>query len=107
LRRLPCELTCVKLKSYNIPMNISDAKLKAQLDDASTKVKVGGLYHHYKKPDLSYKVLNVAYMEADMSLCVIYEAQYGEKLIFVRPLAVWLEKVEWQGKSIDRFTSIT
>lgn len=39
-----------------------------------------------------------------LSICVIYEAQYGEKLAFVRPLKSWLQKVEWQGQIIDRLT---
>jgi hypothetical protein len=88
-------------------MNISDNELKTLLDTAGTKVSVGKFYHHYKKSDLSYKVLSLAFIEQNMSICVIYEAQYGEKLIFVRPLSGWLDKVEWQDKFIDRFILIT
>lgn len=81
-------------------------KLVNEIKLASKKVKVGGLYYHYKKPNDFYKVINIAITEWDDNLCVIYEAQYGEKLIFVRPLDSWLEKVEWDNKTIDRFTHI-
>lgn len=45
-------------------------------------------------------------MEADDSICVIYEAQYRDNIVFVRPLKSWLEKVEWNNKKVDRFTEI-
>jgi len=80
--------------------------LVRELKDAASKVQVGGLYSHYKNPELQYKVLRLAVMEADDTICVIYEAQYDKELVFVRPLNSWLEKVEWQNQVIDRFTLV-
>lgn len=80
--------------------------LVKELADASGKVAVGGQYYHYKNPDKTYKVIDLAVMEADETVCVIYQAQYDGKLVFVRPLSSWLEKVEWQGKTVNRFTKI-
>lgn len=77
-----------------------------ELNEASSKVLVGGQYFHYKNPDNTYKVLQLAIMESDENVCVIYQAQYGEELIFVRPLSSWLEKVQWQEKTVKRFTLI-
>jgi hypothetical protein len=74
------------------------------LTEAATKVNVGGFYTHYKSPDKTYKVIKLAVTEWDDQICVIYEAQYGDKLTFVRPLNSWLDKVEWQAKLVDRFT---
>ncbi len=76
------------------------------LKKAANKVNVGGFYYHYKKPNDTYKVLNLAVTEWDDKVCVIYEAQYGEKLIFVRPLESWLDEVEWKNKTVQRFTLV-
>jgi len=87
-------------------MHPSHETLLGQLDDAATKVAVGGLYYHYKNPQLHYKVVGLGVTEADNSICVVYEAQYDKHLVFVRPLASWLDKVEWQNKVSDRFTPV-
>lgn len=84
----------------------SHDSLITQLKEAASKVQVGGLYYHYKNPEKTYKVLKLAITEADDSICVIYEAQYDKELIFVRPLASWLDKVEAENKVTDRFTFV-
>lgn len=91
---------------YYLDMHKSQESLVTEINETSKKVKVGGLYYHYKHPDQYYKVVNLAVTEWDDKICVSYQAQYGEKLIFVRPLDSWLEKVEWQDKTIDRFTLV-
>lgn len=87
-------------------MHKSQETLLSELKAAAVKVKVGGSYYHYKNPELSYKVLQLAITEADDSICVIYETQYGNRLVFVRPLDSWLDKVEWQDKTTNRFTRV-
>lgn len=87
-------------------MHKSHKLLIDELSEARKKVAVGKLYFHYKNPELSYRVIKLAIMEADDSLCVIYEAQYGDNLVFVRPLTSWLEKVKWNDKEVNRFTKI-
>lgn len=87
-------------------MHISREELHKKLEDAAKKVTVGGLYAHYKNPELRYKVLRIAITEADDELCVIYEAQYGTRLVFARPLTSWLDQVEWSGKTTGRFTLV-
>jgi len=87
-------------------MHESQTVLKAKLSAASKKVAIGGLYYHYKHPQESYKVLNVAITEWDDEPCVIYEAQYGSKIVFVRPLNSWLAETMWQGNVVSRFTPI-
>lgn len=84
-------------------MHTPQQALKTQLDAAATKVVVGGTYSHYKHPEQTYRVLHIAIAEADDTLCVIYQAQYGEHIIFVRPLSNWLDTVEWQGTLTPRF----
>lgn len=91
---------------YNRAMHKSHETLLNELNVAASKVKVGGMYCHYKNPQLTYKVLRLAFMESDDNICVIYEAQYDSQLVFVRPLDSWLDKVEWKSKVIDRFTLV-
>ena len=87
-------------------MHKSQKVLLEDLKTAAKQVVVGGEYYHYKNPENRYKVLQLAITEADETVCVIYQALYGEMLTFVRPLKSWLDKVEWQGKTVNRFTKI-
>jgi hypothetical protein len=66
----------------------------------TTALKLG-LYQHYKGP--KYKVLHLAtHSETDEQL-VIYQALYGEFGIWARPLGMFSETVEKEGKIISRF----
>ena len=80
--------------------------MRHELEAASRKVAVGAHYHHYKGKDRIYSVTALGFMEETMELCVIYVAEYGEKVTFIRPLTVWLEQVEWEGKTVPRFTKL-
>jgi hypothetical protein len=51
-------------------------------------------------------ITGLGFIEANDELCVIYQAQYGEHLTFLRPLTVWLEDVEWEGRTVPRFTQL-
>ena len=81
--------------------------LAQELEAAARLVSVGQNYTHYKSPDKTYTVLNIAITEADDRLCVVYRADYETNLVFVRPLSSWLEKIQHKGKSVDRFKLLT
>lgn len=87
-------------------MITSEAELLKQLNDAKEVVAVGATYRHYKSPDMTYEVKDIVFQEADMQPCVIYQAQYGAKLTFSRPVSVWLEMIEFEGESVPRFSKI-
>lgn len=38
-----------------------------------------------------------------LEIMVIYKALYGEKATWVRPLSMWSETVEAEGKTVKRF----
>jgi hypothetical protein len=80
--------------------------LAKQIEHAKTKVTVGAKYWHYKGKDKVYEIIGLGFLEATDELCVIYQAQCGERLTFLRPLTIWLENVEWEGKTIPRFNKI-
>ena len=60
-----------------------------------------GIYRHYKGNE--YEVLMVARHSETEEEMVVYRALYGEYGIWVRPLAMYVEKVEVNGEEVDRF----
>ena len=63
-----------------------------------------GRYRHFKGKE--YEVLGVArHSETDEEL-VVYRALYGDFGLWVRPVSMWNEPVERDGKTFRRFTYI-
>ena len=81
-------------------------ELAREIEAAKAEVTVGAKYWHYKGRDKVYLVTDLAFLEANDELCVVYQSQYGENITFLRPLTVWLETVEWGGKTVPRFTKL-
>ncbi|GAA0361875.1 DUF1653 domain-containing protein [Bowmanella denitrificans] len=61
-----------------------------------------GRYRHYKGKD--YEVIGVARHSEDESELVVYRPLYGEKGLWVRPLAMFIETVHVGGQNVSRFT---
>lgn len=60
-----------------------------------------GTYRHYKGP--LYDVLGVARHSETEQWLVLYRPQYGERGLWVRPLEMFTETVEYQGRCLPRF----
>lgn len=63
-----------------------------------------GVYKHFKGNN--YELLHIATHSETMEKMVVYRALYGEKGIWVRPIAMWNEQVELDGEKVARFTYI-
>ena len=63
-----------------------------------------GLYRHFKGNE--YRVLYIASHSETLEPLVIYQALYGEGKIWARPLSMWNETVERDGKVFNRFEYI-
>jgi hypothetical protein len=63
-----------------------------------------GLYRHYKGGE--YRVMGVARHSETEELLVVYQPQYGERDWWVRPLSMFTEQVEIEGRLIPRFQHI-
>jgi hypothetical protein len=63
-----------------------------------------GKYQHYKGG--LYEVLAVAKHTETLEDLVVYQALYGERGIWVRPLNMFLEEVEVKGQIVPRFSYI-
>jgi len=66
----------------------------------SEKIKKG-YYRHYKGN--FYQVLDIARHSETKEDLVVYRALYGDFGLWVRPLSMFCETVEIEGKAIQRF----
>ncbi|HSP53092.1 MAG TPA: DUF1653 domain-containing protein [Cryobacterium sp.] len=63
-----------------------------------------GRYRHYKGDH--YEVLGVARHSETEEQLVVYTALYGERGLWVRPLAMFVETVTIDGVDVPRFAPI-
>lgn len=98
--------TFARMRMAKIEMHEEESQpqLSAKLTQAAKQVSVGARYMHYKQ--LSYKVLALALREEDNEPCVIYQAEYGDRVTWIRPVTSWIEEVDIDGKKVKRFTKI-
>ena len=60
-----------------------------------------GIYRHYK--GWLYRVLFLARHSETEEAMVVYQALYGERGYWVRPLSLFLERVLVEGREVPRF----
>ena len=63
-----------------------------------------GRYRHFKGGE--YEVLHIARHSETEEPLVVYRALYGDGDVWVRPLSMWNESVEYNGEKVLRFTYI-
>lgn len=60
-----------------------------------------GMYRHYKGP--LYKLIGTATHSESFEKMALYIPQYGAGGYWVRPLAMFCETIEFEGKTVPRF----
>lgn len=60
-----------------------------------------GIYKHFKGN--FYEVIDVARHSETMAFHVIYRALYGERGLWIRPLEMFDEMIEREGRRLKRF----
>lgn len=60
-----------------------------------------GIYRHFKGN--LYEVIDIARHSETLEEYVVYRALYGERGTWVRPLAMFTETVERDGRVVPRF----
>ena len=79
--------------------------LMPELSCLSGQIRVPcGRYRHFKGNE--YRVLSVALHSETLCPMVVYQALYGGEKIWVRPLNMWTEFVQRDGKVCRRFEKI-
>lgn len=81
-----------------------NSKTPPPLSSLAKTIATDGLYEHYK--GFRYKVLAVARHSETLEELVVYQALYGDRGIWVRPLAMFLENVKIDGRLQPRFKPI-
>lgn len=64
-----------------------------------------GRYRH-SKSGKEYEVIGIGKHSETLEELVIYQAAYEPFSLWVRPVAMFLEKVEIEGKSVPRFVPV-
>lgn len=60
-----------------------------------------GIYRHFKGNE--YELIDIATNSETLQKYVVYRALYGDKSLWVRPLSMWNETIEKDGKIFKRF----
>lgn len=60
-----------------------------------------GIYRHFKGN--MYELCDVVTHSETLEKMVLYRALYGEKQLWVRPIEMWNQTVEHEGKIVKRF----
>lgn len=63
-----------------------------------------GLYRHYKGN--LYQVLDTVRHSETLEPMTLYRALYGEQGLWVRPAAMFLEEIEFEGVRQPRFAAV-
>ncbi len=63
-----------------------------------------GVYRHHK--GRHYEVLGIARHSETEEEFVVYRALYGERGLWIRPVAMFTESVDKDGVSVPRFSRI-
>ena len=61
-----------------------------------------GIYKHFKGNE--YRVIDTATHSETMEVMVIYKPLYNDSGLWVRPLDMFLEKIQHNGELVNRFT---
>ncbi|OOO61369.1 MULTISPECIES: DUF1653 domain-containing protein [Clostridia] len=72
-----------------------------EIEKNNRNLKIGKKYRHFKGKE--YLVLHIAKHSETLEELVVYQALYGEKGIWVRPLDMFLGQVEVNGMLVNRF----
>ena len=73
-------------------------------DDVRANEPAPGIYRHYKGK--IYEVLGTATHSENGEQLVVYRASYGKRGLWVRPLGMFMETVEVEGKLLPRFVRV-
>ena len=71
----------------------------------NSKITMEGKYYRHFKGNI-YRILHIAKHSETLEDMVVYQAMYGERGIWVRPLAMFEEMIKRDGKSFRRSSPI-
>lgn len=93
-----------ELRCYFNPPNPPDSIELKPFSNAAKSCVQGDIYEHYKGK--RYKLISVARNSETLEEVVIYQALYEDQNVWSRPLRMFLENVEHEGRTVPRFKRI-
>jgi hypothetical protein len=88
-------------------MHKDQKQLLKDLENLKSKVKVGDKFFHYKHHDQYYQIVAIGFIEATEEPAVVYQAEYGDKITWIRTESEFFAKVTLEdGTIVDRFTKV-
>ena len=88
-------------------MHKTQEQLLNELKRLNKKIKVGDKFYHFKYPDQFYTIVAVGFIESTEEPCITYQAEYGDKITWVRTENEFFAKVTLEdGTIVDRFSKI-
>lgn len=85
-------------------MPIANDEVLKPFSDQAKLLTEGAIYEHYKGK--RYKILCVGRNSETLEESVVYQAQYGDNDVWIRPLNMFLENVTLDGQVQPRFKYI-
>ena len=83
------------------------SSLVRKIDQAKKKIKLGDRFFHYKHKNRYYNIVQIGFIENTEEVCIVYQAEFGDKLVWVRTLTDFMSKVNLEdGSIVDRFTKV-
>lgn len=99
-------LQCANIKFEELMSHTSIQELSERLNYAKLQVEVGGTYQHFRDSSKHYKVLAIALNESNEEPVVVYQSLYMPYVIWTRPVTLWTERVDNEGKLVPRFQKV-
>ena len=65
------------------------------------EIKIGRVYKHYKGN--RYLITNIGKHTETGQEFVVYKALYGDNLTWIRPVELFTDQTDYEGKNLDRF----
>lgn len=85
-------------------MPIANDEILQPFSDQAKLLTEGAIYEHYKGK--RYKILCIGRNSETLEESVVYQAQYGDNDVWIRPLNMFLENIDLDGKVQPRFKRI-
>jgi len=86
--------------------HLSSEELKQKLNSAQSLIDKASKYFHYKHPEQFYSIEGFCIIEETEEVGVLYKPMYGDfgDIIWLRPISVFLEEIEVDGRKVKRFS---
>lgn len=82
--------------------------LLKEIELLDLKINEGDRFCHYKHPDHFYKVIALGFVESTGETCIVYQAEYGDRITWVRTENEFFSKATLEdGSSVDRFVKVS